>query len=117
MPLEMKWWQECLHDAVMGAIVPWDSWVAVADVYDAYKVWARQFTSSHRLLDKIEFGRRMNRLLSAESAKPKRINGQTVQAISVRPLADARRAFDHECDTATTWPDAQGATVQTSVPF
>lgn len=115
MSLEHRWWQECLHDGKCGSLVPWNSWVPVVGIYEAYRMWVRDHTG--RYLDKIEFGRRMGKLLSAEKPKAKRINGDVERALNVRTLDDARLTFDAECASETDWPDAPSASTQSNIPF
>ena len=102
MPLELRWWQECLFDGQVGRGVSWDSWAPVGTIYDAYEVWARKHTN--RSLDKMEFGRRMAHLLSAEKSSVRRFRGQQHHAWNLRTLGEARKAFDVECASETTGP-------------
>ncbi len=115
MALELRWWQECLHDGRCGQVVPWGTWVPVMVIYEAYRTWAREHTN--RVLDKIEFGRRLSNLISPEKPKSKRINGDVERATNVYALDEARRAFDKACESETEWPDVTLHSTQGAMPF
>lgn len=111
LPMELRWWQECLYDVVL----PGDgfgAWVSVALIYGAYEQWGKG--RQGRLLDKLEFGRRMSKLLTTEKSKSKRVNGAIERCINVRALDDARNVFDAALGTTSDWPD-DSAITQTSL--
>lgn len=114
MPIEIRWWHECLLDGKIGNIV-WPTWISIADTYDAYKVWARDHGA--RFLDKIEFGRRMSAYLSTEKSRAKRLAGEVERCWALRALSDARTYFDASLGTTSDWPDEGIATSQANCPF
>jgi hypothetical protein len=114
LPLELRWWHECLCEAKFGQLV-WCDWVPCATIYDAYKTWAREHTN--RFLDKIAFGHRMSKFFSAEKARAKRLNGDIERCWRIHELDVARALFDKALGTTTEWPDAGLPVSQGNVPF
>ena len=49
---------------------------------------------SHRVLEKIELGRRMAHLISAESPRARRINGESSRALNLLTRQYAHDVFD-----------------------
>jgi hypothetical protein len=114
LSLELKWWQECLFDEKMPGD-GWAEWVPVSLIFEAYELWARG--RSGRVLDKLEFGRRMSKYVSAGKAKAKRVNGSIERCIEVYGLEEARKTFDSALGTNTEWPDLPGASSNAKIPF
>lgn len=110
LTLELKWLQEMLYDEKLG----FGDWASVADIYGAYELWAK---GRGRMLDKLEFGRRMSSLLSAEKTKAKRLNGNVERCINLRTLEDMRKMFDVALGTESDWPDSQSASTTSNIPF
>lgn len=111
LPLELRWWQECLFDEKIA----FGKWVIVATIYEAYEQWAKG--RQGRLLDKLEFGRRMSKFLTTEKAKVKRVSGAIERCVNVRTLNDARTTFDAALGTISDWPDAPSTSTTSNIPF
>jgi hypothetical protein len=116
-PLHLQWLKECLLDGAIAQIV-WQGPVPADRVYDAYKVWVRERTQ--HFLSSETFARRMSGYLTARTAKPsqvkKRVNGESIRCWELRDL-DARRYYDMRERVNTEWPEAQGASLNRSIPF
>jgi hypothetical protein len=115
LPLHMKWMQECLWDGMIGQVSWTPVWVPVARIYEAYKTWVREHTN--RFLDKLEFGRQASHFLTDKKATARRINGEVVRCVELRPLDEARRVFDERLKTRSEWPNGPGASVNPNIPF
>lgn len=113
---EMKWWQECLSDGFIGptAWEKYDDWITCANLYLHYTTWMKDHAG--RVLDKIEFGRRLAKFISTDKSKPHRFSGNVERAWNLRSLADARKVFDDALGTSNDWQDAPSAS-QGNVPF
>jgi hypothetical protein len=112
LALELRWWQEVLHDAT----VAWfGDWTPVADIYAAYEQWGKG--RQGRLVDKLEFGRRMSKFLTTEKTKAKRVNGGIERCVNIRALLDARATFDTALGTTSDWPDDSPASTQSAITF
>jgi uncharacterized protein DUF5906/bifunctional DNA primase/polymerase-like protein len=115
MSPELKFWYECLCDGKIGSVL-WSEWIPSDAVFEAYKMWSRDY--SVRLLDKIEFSRRLSRYISAGKSQPKRINGEVSRCWHLRTLDDARSTYDTECGSPSDWPTALSASNnQSNIPF
>lgn len=112
LSVELKWWQEVLFDGV----ATFGDWVPVSQVFEKYEQWARP-KQGVRVLDKLEFGRRMSKFLTADKAKAHRFSGNVERALNLRTLDDARKVFDEELGTTTDWPDSPSTSGNAAMPF
>lgn len=99
---ELEWWQDCLYEGRIGVLGwPGGEWIAAASVFDVYTEWAR--SRRGRVLSKIEYGRRMNHLITGDSLQVRSINGERLKALRLRGLEEARDLFDAKLGTPTDW--------------
>jgi len=109
LPPELRWMKECLNEGAIGSFV-WDEFIPCSDAFDAYRNWCREIGA--RMLDKIEFGRRMNKYLSAYKSSSRRVSGEIRRCWTLRTLEDARKFFDEKLGTKDEWDDAGSASHQ-----
>lgn len=109
---ELKWWQECLTDGEIGT-EPFPDWIEFNRIYRIYQEWLKGHAG--RVLDKVEFGRRMSLYFSAEKPKPHRFANGVAKGYHLHTLDDARKYFDAKTGTTVDWPDS-GSTTST-IPF
>lgn len=99
----MEWWHECLYEGLLGQLGwPGGTWLPIASVYACFKEWS----SAHRtrLLSTVEFGRKLNELISSQPTKMKRTGKDLTRHVLLRNLADARSQFDAHMGSTGTWP-------------
>jgi len=77
-------------------------------MYADYQQWARNHGA--RLLNRIEFGRRMGAFFNVDSkTTPRRIRGSVERCWDLYALDMARQRFDARFEAETDWPDSTGA--------
>lgn len=115
LSIELKWWQECLVNEQIGAVA-WAEWMNSVYMYDSYKVWSKDFGA--RVLNAIEFARRMGKFFSAKpKTQPHRVSGQVERCWELYRIDNARLIFDAELGTKSDWPIAPGVSSSSAIPF
>ena len=112
LPLELKWWQDCLWNAQIG-MHGWPTFIGVPTLHDVYQQWVKNFNG--RILEPIEFARRINHFVTTEKSTVKRVGGTVMRVIALRDVTDARAFFDSKLGTTDEWPSVTPTNPQ--IPF
>jgi phage/plasmid-associated DNA primase len=104
---EMAWLMNVLDTGHYG-LTPWpaddeDRWIESAAFYNEYVMACR--AEGHRLLNAMQFGKRVGAIISAEKSSTHRFRGHKdpVRGWETRTLTEARDKFDAKRGSKTDW--------------
>lgn len=116
---ELRWWKDCLTVGAIGIDPTWPEWISSQDFYWAYITWCETLKISRRA-SSVELMRRLGKFLKGSKAERKvapqrdeygrRDHGHKTlcRGWKLPTLSAARKQFDLERGSLTSWPRTDG---------